>query len=1557
MGEIRNLTRNGETFYPLTHIDGIIDRDNKGLVINDIFDVSEYNASGDPLVPKEYGSLSSALSDIPLAKQKPGMTIRFIESVNHTYLQYRLISSTWSTNTDDWDNMDVDIDDTLSPLSNNPVTGGGIVKDMFLMEFVGKGTVFVENTDTCINWIKGHTYRVYPRVTEWYWGISTSTAKVFQLGYVKTDDTRVLVADVPRGTTTPTIKPYYDITLPDDGSVKSLFIGGRATEGYVVKCVVEDITYINTYINDTENLLNNKIDNLQEEITDISAFRNYIPKKGVGSTGSIGDSSDKFISTQIPVQAGDTISWRYSDVSERCYLTIRDAEDTKLSTYTSNNVTNNGLRNFTVGDENAAYLIATFFDHDGYEPSITKNGEKVWVKTDDGRVTVLENNVQKLQQKEDLRLTWKNGYIRSSENGRVVNLENLGTSSSFGWLCSEVYIPVKEGDSITWEYGKTSSSGTGPSLSRYDENKQYVGYFLPTNGTNGVRVVTMPSGTYFIRISWYKENTFTNTVITTPLKVNDKEYYIDLVSDNKHRLDLEAPVDETHGQIGKWYAKEIKDLESLLEARLPNRFHFIHLSDNHNTSFVYAQEIVDLCPAKFLVNTGDMVNDKFTDGFNTTLEQAQQPTKPVYLIPGNHDYYKAPSQQAVFDAFVAPMNSHNGTTFDKTYFSVDYSTEKVKCIYLDMNEGYTDEELATTTIQNLISGKMSGTQINWLVSELQAAATGGLHVCIFIHAIPVVYEEGSLIDGFRDKSNVTSASTCSNLKFLCDIVDAFIKGTTVAFTYLNVDYEFTFTGTGSFVAWFAGHTHIDMIGRLKGYTRQWGINVCRPNSSDTGNNAETYQENIYASYNFVTIDTASNRLGIYRIGGQDTVYATKRKSVRIFYKENFILDTDSVPTRGSINIVKSGEIWNLFDDAQETIAVATKNKYIDAEGSVITANGYIITEPIELLNNQTIKFSARANGVTVLARVSVSDETYTPIIFQKTSSLVFREYEYTSDSDCYVVVCSAPETDEGITIFVKDLSIATKRELRPLYDLDSLPQKYSNKIVESGGIYKSLYEEQHPFEITSMESPLIYSRKGYINYSGVFVSNGSYFCTLPLFVRKGEEVVWNYNATTMGYLLEAVDENDMPEDDTPYNVILKGTTSGEKTYTAPRDMWLVFSGAIANLSYIRCNQEEFEGIVPFVNNRFKQLSEEKEGEKTDIMTFNPPCIYDSLVANAHSRKGNGTSESIIPPVTLGWFSDLHGNRSNLVRLLKFVNNYSEYVDDIISTGDTLLQMWEDDYSFWDSSNAGKVLQTIGNHDVWTHQNDPNLVDGLYSGSWYLVKQKNTYDRFIAPYVSEWGVTQPQDASSGGKCYYYKDYTYTNGSTTTTVLRLIVLDCMHIQRYADLDGETSKQITWFESVLDDARQNSIPVVAAYHWLVGSVTRISECTFNSYDTAPEGSNPKLVEKVEGFIANGGEFVCWLTGHQHFDITGLVGNTNQIQLSVDTAASSGRYSDSNRVVGNKTQDSFNIITFDTREKLIKVVRVGNTSNRYMQSKLVFVYRYANISEDKPAGLVLCR
>lgn len=83
------------------------------------FDISEYNKNGATLAT--YADLSAALEAVPSTVQKGGMSIKFVQSNDNKYVQYRLMANQWSTTVSDWQG----VDDVPTADSNNLVKSGG----------------------------------------------------------------------------------------------------------------------------------------------------------------------------------------------------------------------------------------------------------------------------------------------------------------------------------------------------------------------------------------------------------------------------------------------------------------------------------------------------------------------------------------------------------------------------------------------------------------------------------------------------------------------------------------------------------------------------------------------------------------------------------------------------------------------------------------------------------------------------------------------------------------------------------------------------------------------------------------------------------------------------------------------------------------------------------------------------------------------------------------------------------------------------------------------------------------------------------------------------------------------------------------------------------------------------------------------------------------------------------------------------------------------------------------------------------------------------------------
>lgn len=302
---------------------------------------------------------------------------------------------------------------------------------------------------------------------------------------------------------------------------------------------------------------------------------------------------------------------------------------------------------------------------------------------------------------------------------------------------------------------------------------------------------------------------------------------------------------------------------------------------------------------------------------------------------------------------------------------------------------------------------------------------------------------------------------------------------------------------------------------------------------------------------------------------------------------------------------------------------------------------------------------------------------------------------------------------------------------------------------------------------------------------------------------------------------------------------------------------------------------------------------------------------------------NWSDHSVAPVLQFAVFTDIHGDATNLNKYLEFCSENASYISEKICLGDIVTSRYEDSISFWvNAPGIDDVLCAIGNHDTWLTGTTPPA----------LAAQTDVYDKFFAPFVSDWNVTQPDDAATDGLMYYYKDY-------ATEKVRLIILDCM----YWD-----SAENTWLISTLADARTSGLSVIIGVHYNPSEqITPLSGTNFFSLDydgSDLEAFSTEPVNAVDAFIAAGGKFIAWMSGHSHFDLCGIYhgAHGDQLSLTFENASCNASWNDSARVRNTLSEQSFNCISIDTNSKLIKVVRIGNNKDRYLRSKKYLTYNY---------------
>lgn len=321
-------------------------------------------------------------------------------------------------------------------------------------------------------------------------------------------------------------------------------------------------------------------------------------------------------------------------------------------------------------------------------------------------------------------------------------------------------------------------------------------------------------------------------------------------------------------------------------------------------------------------------------------------------------------------------------------------------------------------------------------------------------------------------------------------------------------------------------------------------------------------------------------------------------------------------------------------------------------------------------------------------------------------------------------------------------------------------------------------------------------------------------------------------------------------------------------------------------------------------------------------------INDKTKNDRESLKKNSDNRFI-------FFSDCHLSWDNVERIFDYANA-TDGLNAVINGGDNVYLM-NQNISKYNTlvGNCNKdVLFAIGNHDLW-------------SETWVTGNPVDVYTKFIAPVISNVSdIVQPSGASTDGLCYYYKDY----GD-----IRVIVLVAMDYSESEHFFWDQN-QLTWFEGVLADAITNNKTVLCVNHSPYSKSRAVMDKnlpinTFIDYNTYRYDGiflADEAISAVDTFIENGGEFIGWLTGHNHADYI-MYESSNRKQTMINIATASRElhfdgFSPSAAELESDNFDCFDYIGIDTTNKIVKVLRIGFNEDASMRIRNRFAYRYSD-------------
>lgn len=469
--------------------------------------------------------------------------------------------------------------------------------------------------------------------------------------------------------------------------------------------------------------------------------------------------------------------------------------------------------------------------------------------------------------------------------------------------------------------------------------------------------------------------------------------------------------------------------------------------------------------------------------------------------------------------------------------------------------------------------------------------------------------------------------------------------------------------------------------------------------------------------------------------------------------------------------------------------------------------------------------------------------------------------------------------------------------------------------------------------------------RGYITngkWADIGIGPRYYYC-IPIFIHEGSKYEILFNASTSSVLYFLSDNNPVSGQSAgAVSIAIRGTNTTAKG-TVPASAKYLY--ILAESSGSRMPQKIIIDNIDYT----KQLKEHVAQlgnliqDEGSILTLNPKKEVIAKIRNLKRRYITyGGSATEWPPVlSFIHTSDFHADNTNIVRAKEFFDEYSDYADFMLDTGDFIGGQITDGLPTA-VSQVPNMLRVIGNHDTTVRTDtSPNY-------SWVTASQLDCYNTNFKDYIGNWNVIQPANAATYGYCYYYKDFTDSN-------VRLICLDGEHWGGDDESNPDTI-QLTWFQGVLASAKTAGLHVIVAVHRPPFYVNRIDGNTFDSIDFP----SMRGVKTLDGAIAainafkeeeNGvsGNFICWLCGHIHQDCMGLGRDTNtqnQLVISIATAsvAPSLQYSEMARVNGEKSQDCLNIVGIDTHTKIIKLMRVGAQYDRHMRRRNTLCWDYEN-------------
>ena len=308
-----------------------------------------------------------------------------------------------------------------------------------------------------------------------------------------------------------------------------------------------------------------------------------------------------------------------------------------------------------------------------------------------------------------------------------------------------------------------------------------------------------------------------------------------------------------------------------------------------------------------------------------------------------------------------------------------------------------------------------------------------------------------------------------------------------------------------------------------------------------------------------------------------------------------------------------------------------------------------------------------------------------------------------------------------------------------------------------------------------------------------------------------------------------------------------------------------------------------------------------------------------------------SNSSIASGVNFAYITDTHygdnaGQSGNLLKYIKENTAISTVVfgGDIVRAYGTKANAWDDVKKYTNLvDDIGIIYGTKGNHDItikasanettgWTapqstiydilNRKNERLIDnGINNKSYYYFDNKIQKVRFIV-------LDQYEDVQSGETTYWG-----TNSKFNQEQLDWLINDALNI------DGYTL--VVFTHSPSDSSMQYYSPYLDVVQKLLVAVANKQHFTYNQNELTADVDFSKTTNTI----------ACHLSGHAHIDETHVDNSVLSIGVLCDAAYNDDpQYKDKPRTKGTINEQAFDIVSLDTTNRTIKLVRIGQGNDR---------------------------